>query len=68
MDELIKADLYERWTPENAAGRSLEYLQFMRDLAQASIEEGRWPSLNPLWQQSIADLDGIIAQRRQAER
>lgn len=55
---------WERWTPENTAEHDLEYLQFHRDLAQASMQANDYPSLNEHWQQDIQDLDQLIADRQ----
>jgi hypothetical protein len=57
---------WERWTEENAGQHDTEYLQFQRNLAEASIKAGECPSLNPNWRQDVQDLDQIIANRQQA--
>jgi hypothetical protein len=56
---------WERWDEENTADKSLEDLIFQRDLAQASIESGDYPSLHGHWQQDVADLNQLIAKRQQ---
>ncbi len=58
-----QAQEWERWTEENTAEFSLEYLQTIRDGLWASIKAGRWPDQEPGWHRDIEDLDQIIAGR-----
>ena len=59
------ATIWEAWTKENTADKSLEDLIWQRDLAQASIASGEFPSLNENWQQDVVDLEQLIAARQQ---
>lgn len=56
---------WEPWNEENTADKSLEDLIWQRDLAQASIASGEFPSLNENWQQDVVDLEQLIAARQQ---
>jgi hypothetical protein len=57
---------YEPWTRENTAEFDLAFLEQMRDGLRISIEQGITPEHHAVWRQEIADLDAIIAFRRQA--